>query len=1283
MPDPTAMLQEFGKYLEWVEIKGRKPSEQDVDNFMERFLSNLSYGFSLEGGQYIQSAYKRMPDGSYLYPISSYKEAVKEIKPILMARILEAHGRVSEHYEAENWDTKPMTVDEYALFYAKELGQEDSYLEKKGRDRRNHPAYQKAVKHLLKVKYRINLYMKKVLPFTLRSTMHHPLGIVTYSTTQGPNKKIAQTTTDGEPFSIDSEKKLNDFMNSESIDGVPAALDAEIRSVFWTPSITGRGLKMGIININNPANLPHKVLMSSVKKIYRMMEFKLGHPCIIMFTGNSYQIWFGMNEREEIPNFKEMQDYLKLSLYTIGAFDEDTARSELLPFLDIKANAPNQMTRTFFSLHYPSTDKPDKEYTGLAAIPIAPTDLDSFNPAKDAHPEQVLANFDIYSSYVAAFYDKVQIGQDYAVDGEIEATPSCSRLPTQHKDAKALKAIYKPDELIQVQYRNIATMLEDEEKVYAHPIARGVLAVLVYDPKGTSAPPGMKTQRSRRGRVVTETPKSYYVLSNGVVIYDDYICRDLERVCIANKIKQAILVGRISMIDSYGNEEGENETRNALIRTEGISPMDARVMRFTINRASAVNSEKIPIEMMNEQMQVFSAKRIVPSTYFEYTKPVGLKLKQRFMDLVRTRASGAMMVEGEEKYLIKSTRTLNATIIAMDTTGKAYRTNEIPNVLIALAKPSSKYGAEYISVAKAQIALKKEDRITLRMLVEGENQQKVIPAPRGIPEGVAVFTEASVVVEVAYDDVTPQKYDNITMSFRSDGSFRATTNAKASNRLINAKVIGIKEDLDFRKPSHINVRQEELIEVSSTTSKQDSLLDTLPNPGGILPQFIRRNPAFFGVPDKLTTYVGGVPDDQGYMTGGRRVEIPLLKKGPIYLGERLPGELEASYDRYRKDEEGFKTFVDVNSLVQTETPPNYRITDLGWEYHTARDDVYGGGQDANKITSMDGNLSPIKSYGEVMNMVHFEGNKAQALEDSKVYGSTFNEVAGRADTEESDRRSYDTAYRAAFALVDKQLKASLDPVKLGKEEQQALTKEILSNPNHSLAEDFERMKQAAYDVRTKETLGEEVNGREWWNQQIPWIEERYGTEPLEVTWAIPLETEGFDPHDKTQEFDSDGKVLPLHFLNQLKRIPMIKEPTPERIMQIALNIGQGQASGSVETDFTLDDFIIRQNPPVKSDIWQSKVDLYTEEFNKWAALPEPKEGWENYAIGMFVTWEVPLLEKERLLRAAKDKYELTAEEVDMIDSQYADAPTEELFDLILSDLYEVPTYDAEVEESII
>ena len=160
-----------------------------------------------------------------------------------------------------------MTVDEYAQFYAKELNQEDSYLKLKGTDRRNHKAYQKAVKHVLKIKYRINQYMKKVLPFILRNTMHHPLGVVTYSTTQGPNKNITDDRY-RDPIIINDEEDLNDFMNSESMDGVPAALDSEIRSIFWAPTITGRGLKMG--NQHKQSSKPaNKALLSSVKKITR------------------------------------------------------------------------------------------------------------------------------------------------------------------------------------------------------------------------------------------------------------------------------------------------------------------------------------------------------------------------------------------------------------------------------------------------------------------------------------------------------------------------------------------------------------------------------------------------------------------------------------------------------------------------------------------------------------------------------------------------------------------------------------------------------------------------------------------------------------------------------------------------------------------------------------------------------------------------------------------------------------------------------------------------------
>ena len=1151
MPDPTAMLQEFAKYLIYVESQGRKPSEEDVDKFIEGFLDNLSWFFSPEQGVSIQTAHRLDAQGNKLYPISSYKEAVKEIKPILMARVIETHGRVTDHTDPFDWDTTPMTLDERALYYAKELGKEDEYLSLTGTDRRNHKAYQKAIQEGLRVKYRIKEYMQTVLPFTMRMTMHHPLGLVTYSTTQGPNKDITKQTDEAEPIILNDEDDLTEFMQSGTMDGFPAGKNAALRSVLWTPTITGRKLKMGIININNPAKLPIKNLLSSIKKIHKIMAFDLGHPCIIMFTGNSFQIWFGLNEREQFSNFREMRDYLKVSLYTVGEFSEEAALDELRPFLDLTTNGPGEMVRSFFSLHYPTTSNPTKNYTGLAAIPVTPADLDSFSPRKDAHPEAVRALFDVYSSYVAAFYDKVQIGQDYeTADDAGESAPACLRLETQYKDAVALNAIYKASDLIQVEYRNIATMLEDEKKVFAHSIARGVLAVLVYDPRGTSTPPGMTTQRSRRGRVVTEKPSSYYVLSNGTVIYDDYICRDLERVCLANKIKQTVLVGRISMIDSYGQEEGETDTRNALIRTEGINPIDARIMRFTINRAALVNLAPVPIEIMGEQIQVFSSKRIVPSTYFEFTEPVGMKLKRQFMSLVKGKSSGAMMVEGEEKYLIKSTRTINATIIGMDTSGRAFQTDEIPNVLIAIARPSGKYGAEYISLAKAQIALKKEDRITLRSLVEGPDRSRVIAAPRGMEEAGIEFLEPSVVVEVSYDDVTPQLFRNLTMYFTSSGRFRGTKPFKASNRLINAKVIAIKEDLDHRKPTHISARQEELLEFSTTTSKQGSILSSIPNPSSPIPQFIKRNPAFFGVPDSLTSYVGGTPDPEGYFQGGRRVEIPLIdkSKAPFYLGERLPAELGTSYNRYQKDLPGHKTFVDKNSLVGSASPPNYRITGLGWEYNNAKDDTFGMGQDGNSVATMDGALSPIKSYGDVMDEVDFGTDRPQSEEDNKVINYTLREIPGEASSEEANRRSYDTQYRAEFVLRDKKLRQALGPTKMSNTDQDIITQQILNNP------------------------------------------------------------------------------------------------------------------------------------PVKSDIWSNRVALYTEEFNKWAALPDPKEGWENYAIGMFITWEVPLLEKERLLRTAQNEYELTDKETNLVDSQYADPPTEELFDLILSDLYEVPD-DDENEES--
>jgi len=61
-------------------------------------------------------------------------------------------------------------------------------------------------------------------------------------------------------------------------------------------------------------------------------------------------------------------------------------------------------------------------------------------------------------------------------------------------------------------------------------------------------------------------------------------------------------------------------------------------------------------------------------------------------------------------------------------------------------------------------------------------------------------------------------------------------------------------------------------------------------------------------------------------------------------------------------------------------------------------------------------------------------------------------------------------------------------------------------------------------------------------------------------------------------------------------------------------------------------------------------------------------------------WEVPLLEKERLLRIATSEYALTDEEVGMIDTQFGESMDDEQQDSIFADLYEEVIEDDEPED---
>lgn len=1166
MADPTAMLQEFAKVVREIELKGRKPSEEDIDFFLENFFNPNKVAFQYKAA-YVYTAARTGPDGKPLYDKrgKTYQDLLDEAKPVLMNRVTEAFNEVAQTHEPFDWPTAPMSVEEAALLFAKEMKAEEEFKSIRGADRRNHKAYQKAINHIGKIRYRIKQYMKTVVPFTARVTMYHPLAAVIYSTTEGTSQ-IMQ----GPP--IDSETKLQEFITSKTIDGFPAANHGGLRSIFWVPSVSGRNIKMGVVDIDNPSGeVSEKDMMTATKKVEKRLS-NLGHPTIIMYTGSSFQVWFGQNDREELQNYREMNDYLQGILFQFGSFNREESIEMGVPFLDLKTNRAGGPLRTFFSLHYPTKTGAPKKYTGLAAVPVAPEDLPTFNPVKYAHPDTVLANFDVYSNYVVSFYDRVQIGQDYESPDDLETTPTCSRLEKRYKDHKLIrKYLYSADQYTKIDYRNAGAVLEGEEKVVTHSIARGVLAVMVYDPSGSLAPKGMTRQRpvkDRRGGITvkTETPSAFYITTDGLVVYDDYLCRDLERLCEAKKIRDAVLVGRITSVDPFGNEEGESNTRFKLIAKDGIRPTDARVMRFTINRAPLVNTKPVPIEIMGEQVKEFTTKRIVPAEYFTIEAPIGARVKELFSSFVADKKSGAMMIYGKEKYLLTSTRTLRATIVSLDISSSAYHAGEIPPCWIALAKPSQKHGLIYYIVGKAQIALKREERMKLLEMVQGSEGERVIPPPRFAEElkDKTVFIEPSVVVEVTYDDVSPYKGPTLGFSF-IERKFRPIASPIAINALINAKITAVLDGFSVKRTADINIRQEPLIQTDKKLDSSGSLMAALPNPSKRVPEFIRRNPAFFGVPAEMETYATWTsyapppekvtyPDGEvltiprGY--GGRKIQVPLLEvnsKTPAIGGERIPPELNAAKRRLLTGEPGFAAYVEPKSLQKTPSPAHFRQTNLGFEYNTAVDDPYGSGQDGNMVTTFNGSIKEIRSFSDVMELAHLI-DKDQGVEDSKLYASTFREVPGDLASENEDYRNFDKEYTESYNLYGKALRAAIRPQKVSKDSATMLVDEVLANPR-----------------------------------------------------------------------------------------------------------------------------------PIQEGPLGSRLNEYIEDFNKWSALPEPKETWENYAIGKYLSWEAPILEKERLVAEVKSANELTEEEVAAVDLNYSTPDEGNPFESLLSKLYEASDHDDDTE----
>jgi len=1342
--DYAAVYRHFANFAEATVI-GRgeeKITEDDIDLFLEKFLSR---------GFYFWYNDIKIPHANNVDPETQTKaydmtdktiaEATKELKPLLMLKVQETYGQVSDDPNDAGWDPTPTSQDEFArMFYIEGGGTSEGWKDLSEKEKVDHPAYTKAQLKTKRIKAYISKYFDRVMPFMLRKTMHHPLGMGTYFTRNGGGE-IFRNNEFKKPVILNSEEDMQEFLSMKQYSGnFPGGKNSGNRFLLWNPTLDGKDVKMAVIDIDNPAKVPSKEVRKSVKAIASKM-MREGHPTIIMFTGGDYQIWIGSNEKNPLGNQNEAEDYVTSMVYGMAALTKEDAILNEDILVDRSTLKTKQQTRMFFSLHYPSPES-KKQFSGLAAVPVTIDDIMTFEPYEYAHPDTVRKNFDAYASVVAAWFDAVRIGQDYDSPGDVQADPDCIRLEERFADYAQLKLIHTKTNTIGMNPDEIAAKTADEPQVFAYSKQRGVDAVLRYDAKGNMkfgkvlSKERLITDKRGDAKKETEEVKSVMVTNKGIVIHSDYTTRELERFCITSGIKELTLVGQLIMTDDFGTEQDIQEVQSVLSEKEGIDAEDMKKTRFICSYIGSYNYDEVPLAVMEEELSKISTSRIFPAPSYNFTQPVGKKLIKSYKGNRDQRLGKDMVIMGEETYLVSSLNKMTVTIVGVDRLSKPFRSEskEIGPVYIGLVKSHSKMGPIYYIVGKASIALKKEDRVKLKKLIYGDNNRNRVPLMLKDRDDIVEMidiVEPTVVVDIVYDDVSRTMTNALPFHFlpssRGD-SYRAVDKKAFVTKIIGAKIVGIRSDLNPRRPSDVSYKQEPLLEIRATAPKQGfSILNVLPNPSekvdfyeyytARMPEVIDNNtpwkmsPKAYSKLNKLSKsgIVGFVKkksiifdDDPGWSIVGdyeelmdsaftfKKITSPFFLRGVDIINATKMAveyginyhliisegsyywiycEIESESLKERRDElfstgksKGVKKILsDLLDVVSSVYAPKEKVTDAV---------VPGFKLDVLVVQEIKPNPA-FSGVNSLMGSFYSSPIDAEPLDEPKLMSELYKN--------DPSKWKYSNDYIHQFG---------------GRSVRPHLFDSSKSIPKGIPAEFEKAVKRG--DIYIDE-FSENTTG------DAPHF--KYTNLPLFMHTAV-------DDHKRAYGIDgvsiiSMGKTIdiPKSYREAFNATKLVnKEQAEEDLKLVAAQLtsfpGQGEDWKEVDSDFRgydniyksqyrqeeddlkkalksstfkgLDQAIesVLSNPPVKRSTWNDLVSNYIDQYRQWELDPEPKEIWSTYSLGLFPTWAVPMLEKERLFNMARMQYDLSEEDVKIINSNLAADTTDKVFDPILSDLYE-------------
>jgi len=865
--DYKYVYREFDKYVRILEAEGiYPPSINSIEFFCKEMITKkfwyypptrggiksvMIYG-TLARDQLTTDAILDRSDGI------ENQELFNEMRQKLIDRVEEMYGVTGNEERARSWAPNPFSVDDRAFEYAlMENISEEEWGRMEPLERQQTVAYQKAVADSIYVKNRCSEYFQTVGPFMLRKTMHHPIMSIYFSFSasalDGRNSTFLARKRDGE-VSVDSEDDIQKFMTEREYDDILSMGNDAFRGLWFVPSTTGQNIKMACIDFDNPSMAAKDTKMkTAVRNVAKKLEAQ-EVPYIIMFTGKSYQIWFG-TEAINIDNQYEANRYIEQLLKGVDALvsakssvseaERNEAIKRAVPLIDKSVNTKNKPLGMFFGMHYkPQKSPTDDPGTGYVRVPVPLKQLTTFDPTIEAHPEYVMKNFNALSLQVDQWFDEVGIGQGFGGKGNIETPPECFRSDDNEPEFSTVKFAeeWKKGKkgFPEFNFEDGRAEASQYQELLITPKFDGWLGVIHYRSTGNfilnkKRLVNQKERSTKTGNVVmTEEVQCVLVTRGGIVMWDNHITREFQRTCERLGIREAILTGELVTYNEYGKVAGPQGVTAILNRKEqkdGNTTQNERLfnnLRFTLTDLIKIDGKQWniddPYDAKHDLLKQFTSFRIDLTPYFRLEQPFIERFDALWTQVTVTDGHEGFVVYADgNRFKVKRHNTLDAVIIGIDATSKRWIDGKgIGSAYVAVMHNRPKFGPMYVSLGRVgTTGLTDAQRMELTERVLGEDNEFVIPLSKALGQtedtmGLenVVLVEPTTVVEVVYEKLNEGREPSFAM-YRQQRMGRGRTasvnftfaDVMYSRRMRSPRIVGIRDDKNPLKKLDIDSAQ--------------------------------------------------------------------------------------------------------------------------------------------------------------------------------------------------------------------------------------------------------------------------------------------------------------------------------------------------------------------------------------------------------------------------------------------------------------------------------------------